>query len=121
MKKLFVLVSVFCLLSLGISSSVYAWTTNPVRSVSSGEQTADATVVSGTCYIVSVLVVTDGTNDAKLVLKAGGSGGTVQYETTVIGSDHYGGRLWTFPVEFVTDCYADVTGTGASYIVEYLK
>ena len=124
MKRFFVIVSIFCALSFGFLSSGVAWETPgkpAVFCLSSGEQTASATIFSGTCYIVSVLVITDGTNNAKLILKAGGSSGTVQYETTVIGADNYGGRVWTLPVQFTTDCYAAVTGTGASYIVEYIK
>lgn len=125
MKRLLVVVSVFCLLSFGFLSSGLAWQTPgkvPVFSLSSGEiTTSPVTIFDGTCNVVSVLIITDGTNDAKLILTAGGAGGTVQYETTVIGADHYGGRVWTFPVEFATDCYGVLTGANASYIVEYIK
>jgi len=124
MKRFFVIVSVFCALSFGLLSSGSAWENPgkpPVFCISSGERTADATIFDGTCYVVSVLVITDGTNSAKLILTSDGSSGTVQFETTVVGADNYGGRVWTLPVQFLTDLYANIDGVGASYIVEYVK
>ena len=125
MKRFFVIASIFCALSFGLLSSGSAWENPgkpPVFCLSSGEvTTSPVTIYDGTCYVVSVLVITDGTNNAKLVLTAGGAAGTVQFETTVVGADNYGGRVWTLPVQFLTDCYGVLSGTGASYIVEYVK
>lgn len=126
MKRLFIVLSLSLLLFIGSFSTVYGWGdtpgTPPVFSLSSGEQTsATVTIFDGTCHVVSVLVITNGTDDAKLILRAGTGSGTVQYETTVIGADHYGGRVWTFPVQFLTDCHGTLVGAGASYIVEYIK
>jgi len=87
---------------------------------SSGEQTSDAAILSEHGYICGLLVITDGTNDAKVVIYDNTAGsGTVKWEQTVIGGDNYGGRAWARPVEFNIGIYVDVTGTGASYIVEY--
>ena len=98
-------------------SPVYAFE----PSHSSGEQAADAGIRTGECYISSVVIITDGTNNAKLILYDNiAASGTVMLEMTVVGVDHYGGRNWAFPVRCGTGIYADITGTGASYIVEYM-
>lgn len=91
------------------------------HSIGSGEKTSDAAVVATSCKITSLGVFTDGTNDAKVVLydNASAASGAVIWECTVNGGDHYGGRDWNFPRLCFNGIYADVTGTGASYIVEY--
>ena len=113
MKKLFII----ALLVIGLVSPVFA-----DDSINSGEKTADAAVFAGPCVITSILIITDGTNNAKVILydHASAASGTVRYETTVLGGDNYGGRLWTFPATFYNGIYADVSGTGASYIIEYI-
>ena len=86
---------------------------------SSGELDATASVVAGPCALASVLVITDGTNDGKVVIDDSTDGsGTVKYETTVVGANNYGGRNWTFPVEFTDGIYVTLSGTGATFIVE---
>lgn len=89
-------------------------------SVSSGEQTSDALVCSGPCFIRAVEVITDGTNNAKLVIyDSTTASGTVVFEMTVVGASHYGGRGWVAPLKMNNGIYCDITGTGASYIVEF--
>jgi len=51
---------------------------------------------------------------------ASAASGTKLAEITVKGSDNYGGRNWQLPVRCVNGVYADLTGTGASCIVEYI-
>jgi hypothetical protein len=60
-----------------------------------------------------------GLSGKPITIKAG-SGGTVYLEMTVSGVDNYGGCTKAFPVIFKTDIYADISGTGASYIIEYV-
>lgn len=92
------------------------------QAISSGEQTSDSLIVSGKVYITSIKVITNGTNDATLVTyDAKVADGKVIDETKVIGADNYGGLKWLFPIECNDGIYADVTGTGASYIIEYIK
>ena len=113
MKKLILAVlAVFLLTGVSYAGDV---------AISSGEQTADATIYSGSALLSAVQIITDGTNDAKLVIKDNGSSGTVVFEATVTGGSHFGGRLFIPPVEIQTDIYCDVTGTGASYIIEYVR
>ena len=91
-------------------------------STGSGEQTADATIYTGKCWITGLHIITDGTNNAKVIIYDNtAASGTVRWEQTVIGGDHYGGRTWTFPKRFDTGITVDVSGTGASYIVEYTR
>lgn len=86
---------------------------------SSGEQTTTKAAYTGPCALSSVLVITDGTNTAKVIIDDSTDGsGTVKYETSVVGANNYGGRNWTFPVKFTTGVYVTVSGTGASYIIE---
>lgn len=90
-------------------------------SIGSGEKTSDGSIASARCYISSVQIITDGTNDAKLILydNASAASGTVITEMTVTGTGHFGGRYWAPERLCINGIYADITGTGASYIVEY--
>ena len=87
-----------------------------------GEQTVDKLIYTGSCYITGILIITNGTDDAKVILYDNTSAsGDVRWEQTVIGGDNYGGRSWTYPKKFYNGIYVDVSGTGASYIIEYIK
>jgi hypothetical protein len=90
-------------------------------SIGSGEKTADAVISAATCYISSIQVITDGTNDAKVILydNASAASGTVICELTVSGSANFGGRYWNPRRLCINGIFADVTGTGASYIIDY--
>lgn len=92
-------------------------------SQSSGEKTSDTAVYTSTCYLSGVEVITDGTNDAKLIIydNSSGASGKKLLEMTVPGSNNYGVRDWSHPVEAVNGLYGDVTGTGASFFIEYIK
>ena len=91
---------------------------------SSGELSADATIYTGRCALTGVNLISDGTNDPTLILKDGGSSGTVKLELKLdlsvcgIFADHYD---FSHPVIFDTDIYADFTGTNATYCVEYVS
>ena len=114
MKRFILLVFAILLLTV---SQVSAFT----GSLSSGEQTSDAAIHSDVCWITAIHVITDGTNAAKVVIYDNtAASGKVISEASVAGTDNYGGRLWTFPIVCRNGIYVDVTGTGASYIVEYI-
>ena len=89
--------------------------------VSSGEQTADAAIYADAAWLTGIWVITDGTNDAKVIVydNASAASGTVIGEITITGSGNFGGRDFPFPVKMYNGIYVDVTGTGASYIIEY--
>lgn len=91
------------------------------HSISSGEKTSSTTILTGTGYVMSVLIITNGTNDAKVILYDNtAASGKVIFEGTVTGSEHFGGKNWDFPVKIHTGIYVAITGTGASAIVEYI-
>jgi len=90
--------------------------------ISSGEQAADALIFDGSALITALQVVTDGTNDGKLIVYDNTSAaGTVINEFTVTGASHYGGRVFIPPIEAQTGIYCDISGTGATYFVEYAR
>lgn len=107
------------LLVLFIATGAFA--ARVIYSISSYEKTTNALIHTGKAAITAITVHTDGTNNAKVVVYDNTSGtGNVVFECTVKGSDHYGGRIWTpYPVKVSTGIYVVVTGTGASYIVEF--
>ena len=115
MKKLAIVLTVLLIASTAFGAGFQA-------SRSSGEKTADAAIYADNCVMTSVHIITDGTNNAKVILydNASAASGTVLFEMTVIGGDNYGSKSWVFPVEFINGIYADVSGTGASYIIEYI-
>lgn len=89
---------------------------------SSGEQTSDAAISTTRGFITGVEVITDGTNNATVVIYDNtAASGTVIGEFTVVGGNHFGGRNFIIPVRYTRGLYADVTGTGASYIIEYTE
>lgn len=89
--------------------------------VSTGELTADTHILTGSGFLTAVLIITDGTNAATLIIYDNTSAaGKKIWEGVVPGASQYGGRNWTVPVRFENGLYADLTGTGASCIIEYV-
>jgi hypothetical protein len=80
--------------------------------------TDGACTISAKVRVVGVLLASDGTNTASLVLKEGGSGGTTIYQSAVLATT----TIPTFhQVNFqASDLYADIGGTGAKAYI-YLK
>ena len=88
------------------------------------ELTSDKLVKASVGYLHGITIITDGTNNATVSLYDVNSAGDIDTtnkitEITVVGSNMYGGRNWPMPLRFNNGLYADVTGTGASYIVEF--
>jgi len=116
MKK--ILLTILIILTLAFSAHAFDF------SIGSGEKIANTliyTVTSVECGITALGVFTDGTNNATVILYDNTAGsGTVIWECTVLGGEHYGGRVWVIPREISTGIYGVVSGTGASFIVEYV-
>ena len=86
---------------------------------SSGEQSGNTLIMTGPCAMTGLQLVTDGTNDGKVVIQDGvTASGTVKCEMTVVGANHYGGRNWVAPIKFSTGIYVTGTGQNSSYWVE---
>lgn len=83
-----------------------------------GLQTADLLIATGAALLDGVLIVTDGTNAATLtVYDNTAASGKKLFQATVAGASNSGHFDWTSPVKAEIGLFADVSGTGASYIV----
>ncbi len=89
-------------------------------SISSGLQTADAQIYTGRGTLQALTVITDGSNDATVTLYDNtAASGTVLAKLVVDGTANTGFQSWNFHCRCLNGIYADVSGTGASYIVHY--
>lgn len=88
---------------------------------SSGEKTASAAVTTQKSILGGVLIITDGTNDATIIIydNASAASGTKVWEAVVTGSDNYGGGIFPHPIRCSKGIYISIAGTGASAIVYY--
>ncbi len=87
-------------------------------SISSDELTADATIYDGYTLLAAVLVITDGTNDATVILYDNtAASGTMVFEAVVAGANDAELFNFTHPVKCSTGLHLDISGTGASCIV----
>jgi hypothetical protein len=97
-----------------------------MRSHSSYELTSDTQVTKGAGSLCSCLVITDGTNDATVILYDVAAAASVDptnklFEWKVTGANNVGGRNWVHPVNFANGLYLDITGDGASCIIEHTR
>ena len=96
------------------------------RARTSYEITSSAAIVAhGNVLLTSVLVITNGSDAATVILydkpsDTGIAATNKIWEGTVPGATQYGGRNWTFPVKCSAGIYCAISGNGASAIVEYV-
>lgn len=88
---------------------------------SSGLKSADAAIYAAECKLHGLFVLTDGTNAATVVLydNASAASGTELAKYVVPGASLSGYVHFDCPVGASKGIYADVSGTGANYIVHY--
>lgn len=87
-------------------------------SISSGVQNADALLATGRNRVNAVTVITDGTNAATVELYDNTvASGTKRVVGKCVGANLINHIIFENPVLFESGIYADVTGTGATYIV----
>ena len=87
---------------------------------SSGVLNADTLIFTGRNRINALTVLTDGTNAGTVELKDGLTGAaTTKITGKCLGANLVNHFLFENPVMFETGIYADVTGTGATFIVYY--
>lgn len=88
---------------------------------SSGLKNADAVISGGRNRINAITLLGDGTNAASLILydNASAASGTVLAKVTQLATARLTHILFDNPVFAENGIYADVTGTGAEYIVYY--
>lgn len=90
-------------------------------SKSSGLQTTDAAIIAYKNRINAITLITDGTNAASVVVydNASAASGTVAAKVTAAGAQNTVHIIFENPVLCENGIYADVTGTGAAYIVYF--
>ena len=88
---------------------------------SSGEKTTSGVIKASAGYLGGIVVLTDGTNDATVILydNASAGSGTKLLEVSVPGANNYGEIFPPLAITFTNGCYASISGTGASCIVYY--
>lgn len=88
--------------------------------ISSGLKTADAQIYTGRGTLNGLVVNTDGTNAATVTLYDNtAASGTVLSQVIVAGADRTHSQIFNLAVRCTTGIYADVTGTGAAYVVYF--
>ena len=90
-------------------------------SISSGLKSADAVISNGRNRVNAITLLTDGTNAASVILydNASAASGTVLGKVKATGAQLIQHVIFENPVFASDGIYADVTGTGAEYIVYY--
>lgn len=93
-------------------------------SFSSGQQTADAAIVSGTGFLYGIIAVTDGTNAATVVVydntAASGTKLVPDWPVTTSATDRIQYLPINPPVTFQDGVYVDITSAGTfKYVVLY--
>lgn len=91
-------------------------------SAGSGQVSTSGQVVAGGAYLTAITVLTDGTNDATVILyDSTAASGKVVAKLWVPGGLYSDRMSWTYPLRVGNGIYASVSGTGASALVEYIK
>jgi hypothetical protein len=87
---------------------------------STGVLNADTLIATGRNRVNAITVLTDGTNAATVDLYDALTGsGTINVKGRCVGANLINHIIFENPVVFETGIYADVTGTGATFIVFY--
>lgn len=91
--------------------------------LTSGLKTADAAILNQSGHLHSLMVIADGTNAATVVLydNASAASGTVLAKIIVDATSTFESFTALEGIECANGIYADVTGTGAEYVVHYSK
>jgi len=86
---------------------------------SSGLKTASEASHANPVVLGGCLLLTDGANDATLVLydNASAASGDVVAKLAIAGSDLTGGITFPFEVATANGLYAELTGVGANFIL----
>lgn len=87
----------------------------------SGLKTEDAAILARPGYFHGIEIITDGTNDASVIVydNVSAASGTIIFQGTIKGTNNFGGVIFIDPVEMFNGIYIDMTGVGMSYIVYY--
>ena len=88
---------------------------------SSGLNTTDAVIQTGRNRINAITLLGDGTNAASVIVydNASTASGVVLAKVTALAATRFTHVLFENPVVAEDGIYADVSGTGAEYIIYY--
>jgi len=88
---------------------------------SSGLKAADAVIQTGRNRINAITLLGDGTNAASVIVydNASAASGVVLAKVTALAATRFTHVLFENPVVAEYGIYADVSGTGAEYIIYY--
>lgn len=91
--------------------------------VPSGEKDASALIYTGKCLLTGIKVLTDGINQATVIIYNNTSAaGTVVDKFVVAGAELYGGAIYgKSPIVMTTGIYVSLAGSGAKYYVFYFN
>jgi hypothetical protein len=91
-----------------------------VYSSTLGLKTSSELQYTGKCACTAFVIITNGSANATLTLYDNTeASGTVRAKLVVPGANLSGGRNYsTYPLRFENGIYAELSGAGASYIVE---
>ncbi len=89
--------------------------------LSSGLKDADAAILAVPGKFGGVLIITDGTNPATVVVHdhASAASGTELFSGVVAGASNFGSFFPSKSINARLGIFVNVTGTGAKYIVYY--
>lgn len=88
---------------------------------SSGKITSSQAVTTQRCVFGGILIITDGTNDVTVTIydHASAASGTAVWESTITGSDNYGGGILPHPIRCENGIYAALSGDGVETVIIY--
>lgn len=96
-----------------------SWNFRPA--ICSGEKTSSELIYTGSCAVTAIVAITNGSNDATLIVYDNlSAAGKVIREFTIVAAENYGGNILKFPIYIQNGIYASISGTGASYIIDYI-
>lgn len=92
-----------------------------IYATNSGEITSSQLVYAGACLISKIKVLTDGSNNATIIVYDNTEGsGKVIDKTIVAAAIRYGGGNIIPPEKCDNGIYVTISGTGASVIISYI-
>ncbi len=87
--------------------------------ISSGLTTSDRLIATGNCYIYGLEIISGASTAVVVLYDAITISGTSVLKGQCSTASAWCGRELVHPIECFTGIYADVTGTGAAYSVNY--
>lgn len=103
-------------------NSPKGWHTLSVPAFCSGKKTASELIFTGKPALTSIILLTDGTNDATLtVYDNTEASGKIVREFKIKGAENFGGMVIKNPIFILNGIYAELSGIGASYFVDYIE